>query len=368
MSDFVTGLRQDLVEAAELERRRGPAARIGRTLRPRAWSPSALAGAVAATAAVVAVVLTLSAVAPPPKPSSAKVVATIRVGGQPRDAALAAGSLWIADFEGRVVRLDPATRRVRARINVGGTAEAVAGGGDVVWVLSNDDANGGSRSHLTKLDARNGRVLARVPVNGSGGLVEVGAGGLWLVPDSPHSSNLERIDPDSFERTAYVVLPDRPTPGLADGLSVSGASVWTQLRGTLLEIDAASGRIVTRVPGVGPAHEHEVRRTVLARRDEVWTVASTVGLLMRVENGRVTQRITVGAAAGVVARTASAVWVAASTGADDGNEVVRVDPDDGSVLQRIHLGFEVPQALVPVGTDLWVITSGGEALRISPAG
>jgi hypothetical protein len=189
---------------------------------------------------------------------------------------------------------------------------------------------------------------------------------VWLMPDSPHSNDLERIDPDSFQRTAFVPLPGPPVQGRAQGLSVSGTSVWTQLRGTLLEIDARTGRIVTRVPGMAPMEER-AKRTVLARRDGVWAVGPAEGLLMRIEDGRVTQRIAVGATASVVARTASAVWVTASTGAGDGNEheVVRVDPDDGTVLQRIDLGFDVPQALVPVGSDLWVITDGGTAELIS---
>ena len=119
---------------------------------------------------------------------------------------LAGGSLWIADFEGRVVRLDPATRRVRARIHVGGTPVSVAADGDVVWVMSNDGSPNASRSHLIKLDARSGKILARVPVNGFGGRVDAGAGGLWLVPDR-HSGDLERIDPDTLR--ADGVRPPR---------------------------------------------------------------------------------------------------------------------------------------------------------------
>ena len=58
--------------------------------------------------------------------------------------------------------------------------------------------------------------------------------------------------------------------------------------------------------------------------------------------------------------------MAASRGPDDGFEVVRVDPDEGKVVQRVRLGHDVPRTLVPVGKDLWVITSGGEAMLVSP--
>ena len=136
MSDYVSELRRDLVEAAEREQHRGRAGRVVRPVHPRAWSPTVLAGAAAVAVALVAVIVTLTTLAPPPKPADAKVVATVRLGGQPRDAVLAGGSLWIADFEGRVLRLDPATRRVRARIGVGGSPRSIAAGAGAVWVIT----------------------------------------------------------------------------------------------------------------------------------------------------------------------------------------------------------------------------------------
>jgi hypothetical protein len=366
MSDYVTGLRRDLVEAAERQQHRGRAARAARPLHPRAWSPTALAGAAAAAAAIVAVVVALTTLAPPPEPSAAKIVTTVHLGGQPRDAALAGGSLWIADFEGRVLRLDPTTRRVRARIPVSGSPVAVAGDGDVVWVMSNDDTAGGASSHLFKLDARSGRILARVPVNGLGGRIEAGAGGLWLFPDR-HSGDLERIDPKTFERTAFVPRTGaRLTQGVSSGLAVSGRSVWTRQRRSVLEIDGGSGRVVSRVNGVPPAKQYDTARTLLADGDGVWAVGPTDGVLYRVEGGRIMQRIAVGATAGVVARVGSTVWVSATRGPTGGNQLVRIDPDDGKVIQRVDFGFAVPQALVPVGKDLWVITTGGEAKLLSP--
>ena len=364
MSNYISELRRDLVEAAERQARAGRAIRVSRPLHPRAWSPSALAGAAAVAVALVAVVVTLSTLAPPPKPSDAKIVATVHLGGQPRDAVLAGGSLWIADFEGRVLRLDPATRRVRARIRVGGNAVALAADGDVVWVMSNGSPDA-SRSHLSKLDARSGKRLARVPVNGHGGRVEAGAGGLWLVRDRD-TGDLERIDPDSFEQTAFVRLGGATTESLSGGLSVSGRSVWTRQFNSVLEIDGGSGRVVSRVrTGLQPL-QFDMQRSLLADRDGVWVVGPTEGVLVRIERGRVTQRISVGTRADYVARVGAAIWMAASQGGYDGFELVRVDPDEGKVVERIRLGRDEPRTLVPVGKDLWVVTTGGEALLVSP--
>jgi hypothetical protein len=84
-----------------------------------------------------------------------------------------------------------------------------------------------------------------------------------------------------------------------------------------------------------------------------------------VEGGRVVRRIAVGATAGAVARAGSTLWVSA-TSAPDRYALVRVDAEEGKVTQRISLGYDVPQTLVAVGKDLWVITSGGQAKLVSP--
>ena len=357
MSDYVTELRRDLVEAAERQAHRGHAGRLWRPLHPRAWSPTALAGAAAVAVAVVAVVVTLTTLAPPPKPSNAKIVATVHLGGQPRDAALAGGSLWIADHEGRVVKLDPATRRVRARIPVGGTPVSVTAAGGAVWVLSTDDDSAGS--HLYRFDARSGKRLDRVAVGGYRTAIAAGAGGLWLLSDW-RQGDLERIDPDSHRRTALI--PDVRSLELA----VNGQSVWTLRDEEVVEIDAAIARVVNRVGGISSIDAFASARTLLPDREGAWAVDGSGGRLVRAEGGRVVRRIMVGARAGVLTRVGSSLWVSTSRGPADSNELVRVDAEEGKVTQRISLGYDVPQTLVAVGKDLWVITSGGQAKLVSP--
>lgn len=361
MSDYITGLRRDLVEAAERQAQRGRAGRVSRSLHPRAWSRPALAGAAAVAVAVVAVVITLSTLAPPPQPSDAKIVATVHLGGQPRDAVFAGGSLWITDFEGRIVRLDAATRRVRAPIQVGGTPRSVTAAGGAVWVMSvgNVDDNS-SRSQLYKLDARSGRILDRTTIKAYGGPIAAGAGGLWLNRDG-HGSDLERIDVDSYRRTAFI--PNLVT----QDLYVFGQSLWTRRGDSVLEVDAATGRTLNRVRGISSTTESSDRRTLVPDAHGAWVLGTSDGLLFRVEGGRVVRRIAVGTGvtAGVIARLGSGIWVSTSGGPAGGNKVVRVDADDGKVTQRIDLGFDVPQALVPVGKGLWVITSGGDAKLVS---
>ena len=68
MSDYVSGLRQDLVKAAARQQAAGRGARVARPLRPRAWSPVAVLGSAAALAAAVVLVVGLRAVSPRGRP------------------------------------------------------------------------------------------------------------------------------------------------------------------------------------------------------------------------------------------------------------------------------------------------------------
>ena len=49
-----------------------------------------------------------------------------------------------------------------------------------------------------------------------------------------------------------------------------------------------------------------------------------------------------------------------------GETVVRVDGDSGKVTGRLALGRAAPEAIVPTGERLWVVTSGGDALLVNP--
>ena len=63
----------------------------------------------------------------------------------------------------------------------------------------------------------------------------------------------------------------------------------------------------------------------------------------------------------MIGRVGSAIWVSVTREpAGSTNQLARVDLDEGKVVQRVALGFDMPQTLVPVGKDLWVITSGGD--------
>jgi hypothetical protein len=118
-----------------------------------------------------------------------RVAATIDAGGPlgfPQTIATGAGGVWLADpFDEQVVRIDPKTRRVMARIPAG-AATTLAVTGDAVWALS-------SRG-LVRIDPARDRVVATAddPDLLEARLVAAGADAVWTAG----WSSVSRIDPD----------------------------------------------------------------------------------------------------------------------------------------------------------------------------
>ena len=158
MSDFITELRREVVGAHAAHQRR-PA----RASRMRRWRP-ALAGAVAIAAVLVAIVVAVRSL-PSPEPSEPHVIKVLRLGGIPVDGVFADGALWVADSErSLVMRVDPDTRRVVARIRLTGNVAALAVGEDGVWVRAAGDDNPSARSRLSRIDPRTNRIAATLVV------------------------------------------------------------------------------------------------------------------------------------------------------------------------------------------------------------
>ena len=160
--DFVTELRLQLREAALREEQRAPAARQRLVrVRRRVPGPGPLAAALAVALLALAVAVGALALRGEPEPTHAQgASARFRVADGLTSMAQGFGSVWATDLSsGNVLRIDPKTRKVIARIpgRAGGgpTRRAqraapspeviVATGSGAVWALAGDLENGGRR-------------------------------------------------------------------------------------------------------------------------------------------------------------------------------------------------------------------------------
>lgn len=131
------------------------------------------------------------------------------IGAGPEGVAAGLGSIWVvAQDAGRLLRIDPATRRVVDRIDIGVGARLVTTGEGAVWVSHFAD------NTVLRIEPKSGDVTASdVVCTGPQGLA-VTAGRVWTA--CTFSDQVVGLDPESL-----AVTTDLPVAGYPDPLAVS---------------------------------------------------------------------------------------------------------------------------------------------------
>jgi DNA-binding beta-propeller fold protein YncE len=175
----------------------------------------------------------------------------IKVGFTPYDATFAFGSAWTtANSQGELERIDPARNRVANRWKLP-LATGVVGAFGSVWAAGSDG--------VIRVDPATRKVVARIPIDGGAGWTAASADGVWVTT----GKGITRIDPQTNAVVTTVPLPGAPALGDPD---VVGGRVWVpQIRmNSIAVVDPASNEVVQTVKaGVGPF-------VVTAIRGEAW--------------------------------------------------------------------------------------------------
>ena len=352
MSDYIAELRRELVDAAERERlRSAPRRALVRTRRPVAV---ALAGAAALVAAAIGIAVLGRE--PEPSPATPRIVETIPIGGQPLDAAIGAGAVWVADGTGRVLRVDPRSHRVEATIRAGSEVTAVAASGDAVWAVTT--IGPGMHDHqVLGIDPAGNRVATHVlPTMALERLLEVAGGRVWVQSDMQAGGPLQRVD----ERTHRLVGDfGRSWRSVIAG---QGDALWTLgVNGVLERRDAGSGRLLARRPGFAAG---QAPAAIAPVAGGAWVATGEDGTVTRVTDDlTIRDRVDLGARGPMTVADGS-LWVTAVDARGINAELVRLDLRTGEVLARLRLGARLPRALVAVGDDVWAVIGDGSVLVI----
>ena len=243
-------------------------------------------------------------------PHTRRVVSKLQVGKGASGVTIGAGSVWVSNPRtGTVLRIDP-TKGVTDRIQIGGSPGAIVSGGGRIWVA--DEAGAG----VTALDARGARIVKRGLAPHAAPLrLAAGAGGLWV--SSASTATVRRIDLGTMSVDPPILAGRGPA-----GVTVGHGLVWV-----------ANGRSNT-VTRVDPATH------------------SILG-----------DPIQVGERPGGIDTGTSAVWVASA--AD--NSVTRLDLSSGDpVGDPIDVGPK-PGAVMVGPEAVWIANNGdGTLTRIEP--
>jgi len=215
-------------------------------------------------------------------------------------------SLWIAvcSNPARVVRLDPTTGKVLARIALPADLAvmeegSVASGEGFVWVVTI-----GAERALVKIDPSTNRVVDRVPVEVGVVAARAGEGALWTT--NTVTGAVERRDP----RTGALVT-SVPTGAGARFFAVGEGGVWVQnnVDGTVTRVDPATNRAVATIRvDAGPVDGGD-----LAVGDGfVWArVSDTLVAKIDPATNAVVARYGPQAGSGSVAADSNALWISA---------------------------------------------------------
>jgi len=353
VSDFVTELRREVVTAHAAHRVAGARTRRRRR-RP------VVAGAVALAALLVAVVWAVRSVPAPEQTAEPRVVEVLEIGGDPADAAFGAGSLWVADYQsGQIVRIDPARRKVVARIPLGGQANNVAADDESVWARGDLTH---PRTRMWRIDPASNRVVTRAD-GGNRWFPAIADGAVWVFHELVDPPTLERLSPRGVATTRIPFYR-------GNGLAGKGRWLWALgTDGTVVRIDARRGRIVNRWPQLAPPGANAVgdrdgREAIVADDDGAWVLSPGQEQLVRLEGDRVVRVLHSGPSRAILAAAQDGLWVA--TGDDpSGSHIARYDPRTGERTATVELGTHYPRALVPGPGGLWVIAGDGTVVLVA---
>jgi len=351
MSNFETQLRLQLREAAQREERRGAFAR--RAAHARLSFPAApmVAAATLAVALLVAIVVVGGLRWGGDEPVTApRVVADVALADNLGAISSGSGAVWTVDTAtNQILRLDPRTRRVQARVGIGGPGTVMAGAG-AVWALT--------ARRLLRIDPATNRITARTTLRLPGGTplspfdVQILGGVPWVV-------GLEgalRINARDGRIEAATRLPQSETEPFF--VVANDDSLWVLTRDERLERYAlATGRpeaeLPVRLPGATAVRPTPDGPVFITREGEI--ARADAG------DGRLAWRRKLGTSVSLPLLRGSTLWVHASD-ARGRDRLVELDLASGEVRSSATLPqFGIAGGAL-VGRQLWITTPGGRLM------
>jgi hypothetical protein len=160
------------------------------------------------------------------------------------------------------------------------------------------------------------------------------------------------------------VVESLPLPRVAALVAV-GTTLWIlDPDGTVTQFDAPSRRVVHRLPAVAPHGDVPDANRFVADASGAWVLSGAQPTLLRIEDGRVTQRIRVAADTQIVAEDDRKLWLATGADPERGHTLRRVDIGTGRVDATVDLRRRQPVAIVPARAAVYVVTADGRVLIV----
>ncbi len=249
------------------------------------------------------------------------------------------GSVWVGGLgSGDVLRLDPATGKVVARVTAGARIFNLASAPGAVWAVGNASGT------VARIDTKTSKVTATVPVGLQPYDVAWGFGSAWV--SNAGDGTVSRITGRKVVKTIKVGVEP-------NGLSVYQGALWVSdhTLGKVVRIDPRSNRITGTVKLDGADWITGFRGSVYVSQE------SNVVTRVDARTLRVRGRVKVARNPLGSAIVAGRLWVPCI----DANEVDVVDPATMRVVARRHFG-NGPIVVLPAFRHRWISNTTGNAL------
>jgi hypothetical protein len=175
--------------------------------------------------------------------AAGQVTRTVRVGdpqNQPIGMTSGAGSLWVLDFSGPLLRIDPASGAITERFPVRGLGADVAYGNGFIWMITDEPTDGRDQEYLYKIDPSRNVIVKAAPVPGAGTACAASPGprGIWIACAA--ADRITLINQGSLKPVQGLpVHSGGYTPQIVPGRK----AVWVLTPSGLARADPATARI-----------------------------------------------------------------------------------------------------------------------------
>ena len=212
--------------------------------------------------------------------TAGRVTRTLQVGSQqdePVSMTSGAGSLWVLDFSGLLLRIDPASGAVTRRFPVRGLGADVAYGDGFIWVITDEPAADGGHEYLYKIDPSRDVIVKAAPIPGAGPACAAfpGPHGIWI--GCAGVDRVTLINQDSLKPAQSLPVD---SGGFTPQIVPFRNAVWVLTPSGLARADAATGRITAIIhTGYAPS-ALSAPALVMDSAGRLWITGSLLAVVM----------------------------------------------------------------------------------------
>jgi hypothetical protein len=212
--------------------------------------------------------------------AAGRVTRTVHVGGpvnEPVSMTSGAGSVWVLDSFGSLLRIDPASGAITKRFPVRGLGTDVAYGDGFIWMITDEPAGDGGQYYLSKIDPSRDLTVKTAPIPGAGPACTASPGphGIWIGCTGADRITLINRDTLTPEHSLPV-----DSGGYAPQIIAGPRAVWVLTPSGLARTDPATGKITAMIHTSYASSTMSAPALIMDSAGRLWITGSLLTVVM----------------------------------------------------------------------------------------